>query len=399
MSSQFSAPEQLVGYLYQVRYALLVLLQKIKDEPNIELSLEKLDDVAFERNGEPVELLQTKHHVSKTAELSDYSTDIWKTLRIWSAHIKANSNRIEDLFLFLITTAHAADNSATSKLRRNKDRNEDEALQVLIRIAKTATNKKNKAAYDEFISLTDAQRKLLISKIFIVDNSPSIQDVEAKLLRETRLFARHPDSLKTRLEGWWFKKVIDHLMDSSTIIKGSELQSKIYDLQEQLGRENLPNDFTTNILEMEEEDLNENERVFVEQLRLILLGNERLRMAIGDYYRAFQQRTKWLSEGLLYPRELENYEDYLIGEWRRQFAVMKEEMEELPQEERMAQLGKNLFTKFQEKNFQPIRRDYLDAYFSRGNYHVLGNSLKIGWHPEFAQRLGHLIEQAAHQES
>ena len=398
MSSQFSAPEQLVGYLYQVRYALLVLLQKIKYEPNIELSLEKLDDVGIERNGEPIELRQTKHHF-KSVELSDYSTDIWKTLRIWSDHIKSNPNRIEDLLLFLITTAHAADNSATSKLRRNKERNEDEALQILIEIAKTARNKKNKAAYDEFLSLTDAQRKLLLNKIVIVDNSPSIQDVEAKLLSEISILSRHPDSLKTRLEGWWFKKAIDHLMDSNIIIKGSELQSKIYDLQDQLVRDNLPNDFTTNTLEMEEEDLNENERVFVEQLRLILLVNERLRMAIGDYYRAFQQRTKWLSEGLLYPRELENYEDYLIGEWRRQFAVMKEEIEELPQEERMAQLGKNLFTRFQEKSFQPIRRDYLDAYFSRGSYHVLANSLKIGWHPEFAQRLGHLIEQAAHQES
>lgn len=399
MSNQFSASEHLVGYLYQVRYALLVLLQKIKYEPNIELSLEKLDDVAFEQNGEPIELLQTKHHISKTAELSDYSPDIWKTLRIWSVHIKANPNGIKDLLLFLITTAHARDGSATSKLRRNKERNEDEALQILIEIAKTAKNKKIKASYDEFISLTDAQRRLLISKISIVDNSPSIQDVESKLLSETRLLSRHPDSLKTRLEGWWFKKAIDHLMDSSIIIKGSELQGKIYDLQDQLGKENLPNDFTTNTLEMAEEDLKENERVFVEQLRLILLGNERLRMAIGDYYRAFQQRTKWLSEGLLYPRELESYEDYLIGEWRRQFAVMKEDMEELPQEERMAQLGRNLFTRFQEKNLQPIRRDYLDAYFSRGSYHVLANSLKIGWHPEFAQRLGHLIEQAAHQES
>ena len=137
---------------------------------------------------------------------------------------------------------------ATSKLRRNKERNEDEALQILVEIAKTATNKKIKAAYDEFISLTDVQRKLLISKISIVDNSPSIQDVEAKLLSEISILSRHPDSLKTRLEGWWFKKAIDHLMDSSIIIKGSELLSKIHDLQDQLGRENLPNDFTTNTL-------------------------------------------------------------------------------------------------------------------------------------------------------
>ena len=100
MSNQFSASEHLVGYLYQVRYALLVLLQKIKYELNIELSLEKLDDVAFERNGEPIELRQTKHHVSKTVELSDYSPDIWKTIRIWSVHIKANPNGIQDLLLF-----------------------------------------------------------------------------------------------------------------------------------------------------------------------------------------------------------------------------------------------------------------------------------------------------------
>ena len=148
----------------------------------------------------------------------------------------------------MTTTAHAREGSATSKLRRNKERNEDEALQILVEIAKTATNKKIKAAYDEFISLTDVQRKLLISKISIVDNSPSIQDVEAKLLSEISILSRHPDSLKTRLEGWWFKKAIDRLMDSSIIIKGSELLSKIHDLQDQLGRENLPNDFTTNTL-------------------------------------------------------------------------------------------------------------------------------------------------------
>ena len=58
MSSQFSASEQLTGYLYQIRYALLVFLRRIREEAdvtNIELSIEKLDDVAFEKNGEAKE--------------------------------------------------------------------------------------------------------------------------------------------------------------------------------------------------------------------------------------------------------------------------------------------------------------------------------------------------------
>jgi hypothetical protein len=400
MSSQFSASEHLVGYLYQVRYALLILLQKIKDEPEIELSLERLDDVAFERDGEAIELLQTKHHINQSAQLTDSSSDLWKTLRVWSTHILENPSRSDDLVLLLITTSNASVNSLSSKLRRDDRRNEDYALQKLVDIAKTTTNKANKPAYDAFSSLSDTQKKALINKIIIVDNSPNIQDVDDKLLRETRLLSRHPSSLKVRLEGWWFKRAIDHLMaDDDSSIKGAELQSKIYDLQDELSKESLPNDFPTGVMEMGEESLSEKERIFVEQLRLILLKNTRLRIAIGDYYRAFQQRTKWLSEGLLYPRELEDYEDYLIGEWRRQFERMKEDIEELPGEDKMAQLGKALFERTEDNNFRPIRPGYFDAYFSRGSYHVLANNLRIGWHPEFTERLGHLIEQAASQVS
>lgn len=399
MSSQFSASEHLIGYLYQVRYALLVLLQKIKDEPGIELSLEKLDDVAFEQDGEVIELLQTKHHINQSAQLTDSSSDLWKTLRIWSTHILENPSRSDDLVLLLVTTSIAPDNSISSNLRRDKHRDEDHAFERLIKVANTSKNQKNGSAYEAFLTLSDNQKKMLISKIIVVDNSPNIQDADDRLLREISVWSTFPNSFKSRLEGWWFKKAIDHLMADSITIKGIELQSKIHDLQVELNRENLPNDFPTGVMEMQEEELSESERIFVEQLRLILLGNARLRMAIGDYYRAFQQRTRWLNEGLLYPRELEEYEGYLVGEWRRQFEMMKEDIEELPSEDRMAKLGKDLFNWSQKNNFIPIRRDYLDAYFSRGSCHVLANSLKIGWHPEFAERLGHLIEQAALQVS
>src|SRR6266446_8657025 len=47
------------------------------------ISIEKLDDVAFEEDGEPKQLLQFKHHVINSATLTDSSTDLWKTLRVW----------------------------------------------------------------------------------------------------------------------------------------------------------------------------------------------------------------------------------------------------------------------------------------------------------------------------
>ena len=41
------------------------------DTPHLLISIEKFDDVAFEANGEPTDLIQTKHHIDKTGDLSD----------------------------------------------------------------------------------------------------------------------------------------------------------------------------------------------------------------------------------------------------------------------------------------------------------------------------------------
>src|SRR5881628_1155073 len=75
MSGQFSANASALGYFYQARYALLLLLGADVDA---EMSLERYDDIAFEQEGTPKELLQTKHQINYTGSLSDASTDLWK---------------------------------------------------------------------------------------------------------------------------------------------------------------------------------------------------------------------------------------------------------------------------------------------------------------------------------
>ncbi len=57
MASPFSAAPSALGYLFQVRLALLLLLDADYDG---EISVEVLDDLAFEKNGQPVELLQLR---------------------------------------------------------------------------------------------------------------------------------------------------------------------------------------------------------------------------------------------------------------------------------------------------------------------------------------------------
>ena len=79
--SNHQASEQMLGYLYQVRYALALLLEN--ENADFQISIEKFDDIAFSQDGLPKELIQLKHHVRQHGDLTDGSTDLWRTLKVW----------------------------------------------------------------------------------------------------------------------------------------------------------------------------------------------------------------------------------------------------------------------------------------------------------------------------
>ena len=75
------ASEQMLGYLYQVRYALALLLEN--DNSDCQISIEKFDDVAFSKDDIPIQLIQLKHHIQHQGNLADASTDMWRTIKVW----------------------------------------------------------------------------------------------------------------------------------------------------------------------------------------------------------------------------------------------------------------------------------------------------------------------------
>jgi hypothetical protein len=72
-----------VGYQYQTWWSLLEMLRTGPDRPDAVLTLEMHDDVAWDVDGNPTELLQTKHHQEAARTLNDASDDIWRTLLVW----------------------------------------------------------------------------------------------------------------------------------------------------------------------------------------------------------------------------------------------------------------------------------------------------------------------------
>ena len=122
-----SAVQSAAGYLYQGRLALLEALRYAYVDSGIEIAIEKLDDVSFEKDGTALELLQTKHHLKKSGDLTDSSVDLWKTLRVWAETVKDDPSIPGRTRFALITTAQAPTGSAASHLRPTDAGNRDPA--------------------------------------------------------------------------------------------------------------------------------------------------------------------------------------------------------------------------------------------------------------------------------
>jgi hypothetical protein len=132
--------------------------------------------------------------------------------------------------------------------------------------------------------------------------------------------------------------------------------------------------------------------MFVEQLRAVMVSNDRIKKAISDYWRAFQQRSRWVREDLLVDKDLEQYEDRLTREWEELFLIMKEE---LTQGGDHAIAGRNLYNSLviQGKHIA-IRPTFPNPFVMRGSFHILSNSLKVGWHPHFKERFAEALNKA-----
>ena len=393
MTGQFSANASALGYYYQARYALLLLLRA---DSGAELYLERFDDISFHKSGTPSELLQTKHHKKGAGSLTDKSPDLWKTLRIWTEAMLAGTLRPAETILSIVTTSVAPDGSAASKLRptgAETKRDVDGALKSLEKALKASGNQTNRPAYDAFLKLDDTQRRALIGSVQVLDASPDITDTGDQILKEMRLTVREKflPLVFERVEGWWFGRVVTHLAgDSSSPILSRELRDHLHGVQEQYFDESLPIEFL-DAIGPEEDKLGETERVFVEQLKLIMVSTPRIRRAINNYYRAFRQRSKWVREDLLHVGELDKYETQLIEEWKNRHDIMREDLGDKTAEDIMRREGRALFNWVDTEADIRIRRNVTEPYVVRGSYHILASRLRVGWHCEFIKRLSHLL--------
>lgn len=174
--SKYSASGPMLGYLYQVRVALLwAARQSVLGD--FSMNVETLDDINFTNDKDATVVLQTKHSINTPAALSDLSTELWKTLRVWMDGY-ASGEVAKDAARFLITTANVSAGTACAALTANDDKRDlDAAANLLKHAATTSTNATLKDTYNQFLAFPVDQQIKLLSSIYIVGGEPNAVDI------------------------------------------------------------------------------------------------------------------------------------------------------------------------------------------------------------------------------
>ena len=387
-TNAYSAAPSALGYLAQVEYALLLVLRRLDQVLEFDIALETLDDIVFHDGESDLEQLQAKHRVDRTASLTNGSPDIWKTLHNW---IDAAG---PDATLTLFTNATAAQGTAAAHLRPGVERNVNDAHTILAAFAEKSKNKAQQKYYDSFLELGPDERMTLLDRVTVLDGQPSVADLEAEfqLTVKKAVIRKYRSSLVERMRGWWIPKVLNHLTriaaGESDRISSSEVEDQLHMIAQTLRDNDLPIDFD-DMTDPTPGEVDEDERAFVEQLRLISLANARVQQCIFDHNRAFVQRSKWEREELLPVGELKRYEDLLREKWGR-YCLPETDNERTEGSTAVAD-ARDRFLELEKADLPRIRTHVSAPYVANGSIHMLADRLEIGWHPDWRARMQKLF--------
>lgn len=390
--NQFSAPEQALGYTYQFRYALLLTLRLPEKAV---CYIEKDDDIDFSDPEEGKILASLKHKAPGDA-LTDLSPDFWKSVRIWLNYYITNDISSDPVSFFLFTTGRVVVGSFLEAFLPNREKSEGLPNQVR-KVLKGSDSKLIKKTTELLEKLPADKWADFFRRISIFDSQERIQDIPTLIMNERFRPIRSQFRVPVfeRLEGWWNNACIDLLTGvRAEPMRGFEVSEKLSSIAEQFREDNLPIDFEhaepKDAVSPESDD-----RYFVKQLRAIGLKSDRIRRAILDYYRAFEQRNSWLREVADLSGELETYDDRLVDEWARLREIVFEELMDTSPEDLLQKSGRELLNRLTSSGHSNLRiRPHVTATFvTMGSYHMLANDRRprVHWHPRFEQRIEEIL--------
>lgn len=390
-SQVFAADDSILGFKYQLRYALLLLFEaRGSSNSDVAIDIERIDDIDVHTAGTLTKLVQTKN---TSTVLTNSSAPLWKTLRIWSEAIRRAEVNPETITSFsLVTTSSSPDNESAivNLLKADTCESRLDALSQLRSLA--AANKSQNSlgsAYKAFDTLLPIQQQNLVHKIRIITSAPSFDELDQRICNH---IVHGPPgkcaAFAKVLFGRWDVLVEDYLRSTNrTKIPWQQLQSLLHEISLQFTEDNLPTTFA-GMLRDAFPSLSDDNRTFMRQLAAVSATEPQRQRAQRHYLKATQLLGFWQRHLLVRPDEILLHRERLIEECDLQH----EKCEADPELATLAPevIGMRVYVwaidHAPHQEALRVRAQCCDPDVIRGSFHALSDAAVLGWHPDWKSK-------------
>jgi hypothetical protein len=381
-------PGQFLGYSLQTTRALVRLLGA---PPQSFVSVEALDDVAVAGSSGQATLVQTKSVGLRTNPIADRSPELWKTVANWVRGVTQGeidpANTEFEIFISRRRTGVVAHSFAAARTATEAAAALAAARVVLVGDSPTGRGRRRglpaalaphaAVIFDNASVSADVVGRMTLA----FGSGRSGVDIHASL--RTKLISDSVLDLVANQMLGWVKLAIDGLIEQGkpALVSTDAFNLELLAFVRRVDRSEILNCFAPAPLQ-EEVALELRDRLYVQQLDLIGADYDTKLAAATDYLRASSNRSVWAAKGLVHRSSFNELEERLRRTWRaKRDAVAVQASHHSPENQ-----GQLLYSECSQIDASIDGRS-VPSHFGPGCYHAMADSLDVGWHPGYKQRL------------
>lgn len=378
-SAGSSAENSAAGYLYQFERALLWLATSPK---NATVGIETLDDVVVRLDEEDKLILeQDKYTTQSRNTLSDASSDLWKTLGIWSLFY-ARKSAVNARFI--LSTNQVVDGCIAARFGKNplNEGYAKETARLLQEKYKTLPEKiQRRAAPFARLNASDIIKLIQSIELSVPIDVRQADETRSRIIDHLHIPDGFNEELILRHAIGWLQDAVyrDWKNKKPAWISTASFNRMKFECLSAQKRSRRRERIANLILIDQTKAEGCRSKVFVRQIQETAVDEDVIESAIVDFLRASSERLRLAREGEVPRTEWKAYEQRLHQRWENLYRKLQVLHRGMP----IPELGSLIYLETMGHREILAGEQTVEYYLANGTYHKMADAWTVGWIPAF----------------